>query len=89
MDTLRIGELVRSLGAGRLTADDEIDPNVGIQCLRKLGDEFQDGDCAAIIVAKADDARTDSELEREYLSCLDVVSGKFEAPAIVLEIVER
>jgi len=40
-DCRRVGEVARSLGAGRLRIDDEIDPSVGIEVLVELGDEVE------------------------------------------------
>ena len=38
IDTLKLGELVRSLGAGRYSKEDEIDYGVGIILNKKVGD---------------------------------------------------
>lgn len=38
IDALKIGELARNLGAGRLTKEDTIDPEVGVILTKKVGD---------------------------------------------------
>ena len=67
MHTMAIGELARSLGAGRLTMEDMIDPMVGLCCHRKTGDTLVPGAPLATIYAKPDDFRSDSDLKHAYL----------------------
>ncbi|MDR1033450.1 MAG: thymidine phosphorylase [Bifidobacteriaceae bacterium] len=42
--TMDVGILSAEMGAGRLTLDDKIDYSVGIEVLKKLGDEVRKGD---------------------------------------------
>ena len=48
-ETLRIGVISTELGAGRLRADDMIDPKAGIVFRKKLGDKVAQGETLAII----------------------------------------
>jgi len=70
MDALAIGELAQSLGAGRFTKADVIDPLVGLLCHRKTSDSVVPEAPLATIIAKPDEPRSDSDLRREYLSAL-------------------
>lgn len=49
IDTLKIGEIARKLGAGRLTKDDVINPGVGIVLHKKVGDKVLAGDSLASV----------------------------------------
>jgi pyrimidine-nucleoside phosphorylase len=76
MDTAGIGELVRSVGAGRMKAGDTIDSQVGLLCRRKISAAVVRGDQLATIIAKAADPRGDAELADEYRNCLEIASEK-------------
>ncbi len=49
LDALKIGRAANLLGAGRSEKDQEIDPAVGIQLERKVGDEVAEEDPLAVI----------------------------------------
>ncbi|NLD79279.1 MAG: thymidine phosphorylase [Mollicutes bacterium] len=44
IDALKVGEVVRELGAGRKQPTDSIDHTVGLEIVGKLGDHYQQGD---------------------------------------------
>jgi pyrimidine-nucleoside phosphorylase len=56
VDARRLGEAVRRLGAGRLQAGDEIDPEVGLDRLVQVGDSVCPGDLLARIHARSEQA---------------------------------
>ena len=49
LNALAIGKAAGLLGAGRMTKDDKIDPAVGIEVVRKIGDRVNAGDVLAIL----------------------------------------
>ena len=49
LDALSIGRAANLLGAGRFTKDDVIDPAVGIEVVRKVGEQASKGDPLAIL----------------------------------------
>lgn len=49
VDALLIGELSVSLGAGRLTKEDQIDYDAGIEIVKKKGDHVKEGDTLALL----------------------------------------
>ena len=49
MDTAEIGYCAQSLGAGRVTKTDVIDPSVGIVMQKRLGDPVHMGDILAVV----------------------------------------
>jgi len=85
LDALKIGELARSLGAGRLKADDAIDPLVGVECLKKVGDRVEAGDnLAQIYVRRGADAST---IATQYQTAVRVSAEPVQPPPVVLDIV--
>jgi pyrimidine-nucleoside phosphorylase len=58
MDTLRLGELARNLGAGRRQKTDVIDPSVGFILHRRIGEPIAQGEALATLYCKTEaDAR--------------------------------
>ncbi len=49
LNALSIGKAASLLGAGRFTKDDVIDPAVGIEVVRKVGDQVATGDVLAVL----------------------------------------
>lgn len=49
MDAKQVGKLACSLGAGRITKEDKIDPDVGIVLNKKVGNYVKKGECLAYI----------------------------------------
>jgi thymidine phosphorylase len=86
LDTLALGELARSLGAGRRWLDDVIDPLVGLRLLAKVGDQVSEGQTVAVIYARPFDPRTDDELAEEAAQTIEVTSDTVAQPAAVLDI---
>ena len=55
IDTEKLGELARQLGAGRYTKEDTIDPSVGIKIEKKIGEfVIADEELAKVYVGKKD-----------------------------------
>lgn len=77
-----IGEVARWLGAGRLHADQSIDPVAGIELLVTVGDRVGEGDPMAVIHARDDWA---GERGRQMVSgWITVADDAPERPALIL-----
>jgi thymidine phosphorylase len=86
IDTRGLGRLVQALGGGRLRADDNIDPAVGLAGLPSLGESFEFGAPIAMI-----HAGSDADAERAEQALLDALTFNedsttaFELPAQVID----
>lgn len=49
IDTLKIGQTIVSLGAGRLTKEASLDFGVGLEMYKKIGDRVESGDVLALL----------------------------------------
>lgn len=80
MDTERIGKISVSLGAGRLTKEDQIDYTAGIVINKKINDYVKVGDLIATFYSsKVSDFEY---LENEYLDCLNYSNEKIDTKLI-------
>lgn len=80
MDTERIGKISVSLGAGRLTKEDQIDYTAGIVINKKINDYVKVGDLIATFYSsKVSDFK---DLENEYLDCLNYSNEKVDTKLI-------
>ena len=83
IDALKIGELARRLGAGRITKDDEIDSSVGIVLSKKVSDKVEAGDvlakiyCSKVIIPSKD-----------VLECFEITDSMVEKPKLILEMIK-
>jgi len=89
LDALLVGELARSLGTGRLRKDDRIDPLVGVECLRKVGDSVSEGDELAVLYAKPEDPRASAELSAAYLAAVTISANPVPPQSVVLDLLPR
>jgi pyrimidine-nucleoside phosphorylase len=53
IDALEVGRIATALGAGRLNADDRVDPRVGIEFLKKRGDPVKKREPMALLYASS------------------------------------
>lgn len=80
MNTERIGKISVSLGAGRLTKEDQIDYTAGIVINKKINDYAKVGDLIATFYSsKISDFK---DLENEYLDCLNYSNEKIDTKLI-------
>ena len=83
IDALKIGELARRLGAGRITKDDEIDSSVGIVLSKKVSDKVEAGDvlakiyCSKVIIPSKD-----------VLECFEITDSMAPKPKLILEMIK-
>jgi pyrimidine-nucleoside phosphorylase len=54
IDTLAVGMALAEAGGGRTRAEDEVDRSVGIECIRKIGDEVREGDLLCIAYCRTE-----------------------------------
>ncbi len=81
IDGLEVGLVAMSLGAGRATKDDEIDPHVGVRLRKKVGDHVTLGEPLVEVVARNDEAAGSAEARlREAFE----IGPKRESPAPAL-----
>jgi len=86
MNTRKIGEIARRLGAGRLTKDDRIDPWAGILCVKKVGDTVEAGEVLAYLFQGSSSEPIPKELLAEYQQTITISSYGVELPQVVLEV---
>ncbi len=83
ISALKIGELARRLGAGRLSKTDEIDYTVGIVLTKKVGDEVNAGETIAKVY-------TNKVLipEKDVSECFEITDFKVDKPKLIYEIIK-
>ncbi len=83
LDALSIGKAASLLGAGRFTKEDVIDPAVGIEIVRKIGDTVAAGDVLAILHVNA---RANLKQAQEMVSsAYRITDGPVTPPPLVYE----
>ena len=84
LDALAVGRGANRLGAGRSTKEDSIDPAVGIELLRKIGDDIEPGQTLARLHTNATDHV--DEVKRMIESAYTIEpDAKVSPPPLVLE----
>ena len=86
MDARRIGEVARSLGAGRLAADDPIDPLAGVLCLLKVGGRVTTGETLAVLVSGKPGDRQLSDLVPMCQEAITIEDQVPDARPLVLDV---
>jgi pyrimidine-nucleoside phosphorylase len=84
VDTFALGELVVAIGGGRRAKEDEIDPRVGLETLRRIGDRVERGEPLARVHLPAEDPAAVARAA----SCFTIGEQAPARPALVLERVE-
>jgi len=82
IDSRIIGELVRNMGGGRMRTTDEIDPYVGVEFLKKCGDEVKVGDEIALVY-HSDDFSIE-KISSSFIKAIEISGDKFFPEKIVL-----
>jgi len=81
IDTLSLGEIARSFGAGRLTKDDKIDYSVGIYVNKKVGDHVEVGEELAKLYVN-------SEYDvNEVIKCFEIRKIRCKKNPLIYEII--
>ncbi len=81
----RIGEAAMLLGAGRRTADDTVNPAVGIELLKKVGDPVQAGDAVARIHHDSEASKDQAlgKLEKAF----EIAGDRADPPPLVRKVI--
>lgn len=85
IDTEEIGKSSLLLGAGRVRAEDDIDPTVGLKVYKKLGQRIEEGDLLFHIYAN--DEKKGEEAVRKALAACEIGPGEpfgHESPVIAV-----
>ena len=84
-DARTIGEIVRDLGGGRVTKDDKINFEVGIDAMVEPGSRVRGGDCLARIHAAT--AREAKDARDRLAGAFEISSRPKEAPRLIVEVI--
>ena len=84
LEALEIGNAAMILGAGRENKDDVVDLGVGIQVLKKVGDEIKAGETLAVIYGNG---KNEQEAYKMILDAYQVVENKVEKNQLILGLV--
>jgi pyrimidine-nucleoside phosphorylase len=87
IDPLALGLLAIDLGAGRTRADQPVDPAVGIELSREVGDRVERGDVLATIHARSPSAARSAVAK--VRAALRIARGKAKKTALVCERIEH
>ena len=83
IDALEIGKLARSLGAGRLTKEDIIDPKVGIVLNKKVGDTIEIDE--TLLTVYYDEKQIN---EDDVYNCFEITKEKVDKPKLIIDIIK-
>ena len=83
IDTTAVGMAAVKLGAGRLRAEDNIDPTAGIKMHAKLGDRVSPG--TAILTIHTQRPEVLEEAENRLLSAIQISEKPPKLPALILK----
>lgn len=83
IDALKLGELARSIGAGRLNKGDKIDPRVGFILSKKVGDFVLTNEELMRVYLTDKDIKID-----DLLSCFTIENDYHEKEKLILEVIK-
>ena len=82
IDTMKLANLVKSLGAGRESKYDEIDHSVGVELFKHINDRVEENDLLLKVYCN-------SEINKEeYLNLFTITDNKIDDVKIVLDIIK-
>ena len=88
LDALAIGRAANLLGAGRFTKEEAIDPAVGIEVLRKVGDRVEGGE-ALVRLYVNDEQHLDSVRQMvDTAYVIDASGAPHQPPPLIVERIE-
>ena len=86
IEAKNIGQAVVNLGGGRMRKEDEIDYAVGIEVLKKIGDEIKNGETLMYIYANDEEK---AKMQIEFLrNSYEISKEKVEKEKEILGIIE-
>ena len=83
LDALAIGRAANLLGAGRFTKDDVIDPAVGIEVVRKVGESVSKGEPLAIL--HVNDETNLEQAKKMVVQAYSIGDDEVKAPNLIVE----
>ena len=83
IDALKLGELARNIGAGRLTKEDQIDPGVGFVLSKKVGDFVLENEELMKVYLNDKDIRME-----ELLSCFSIEDDYTNIEPLIYEVIK-
>ncbi|MEA3310820.1 MAG: hypothetical protein U9Q76_01240, partial [candidate division WOR-3 bacterium] len=83
LDTYQIGLLGVELGAGRRRKEDAIDPAVGFEIYKKIGDEVETGESLATV--HANDESKGLRVAEELGDCFETGDGSPKVPQLIIK----
>ena len=82
IDTMKLAELVRDLGAGRKHKEDSVDHSVGVELFKHINDQVNENDLLLKVYCN-------KEIDKEeYLNLFTITDNKIEEEKIVLDIIK-
>ncbi len=87
IDSYALGVAAMQLGAGRATAEDQIDPGVGIEILKCVGEEVQDGE--ALVAVHHNDNLGEAMLQKVCTQVREAFTSADKPPVEIPLILER
>ena len=85
LNALGIGRAANLLGAGRFTKEDSIDPAVGVELVRKIGDRVEHDELLAILHVN-DETHLDTACRMvESAYTIDPKAAEVTPPELILE----
>jgi pyrimidine-nucleoside phosphorylase len=83
VDARAVGEAVVALGGGRKKKSDVIDPTVGVEFLKEVGDEISSGETMFVVHARSEeDAKAAAS---HILRSVEISEGFVERPELILK----
>ena len=83
INTLRLGELARNLGAGRIHKDDDINPTVGFVITKKVGDYVTENE--ELLKVYLDDKDI---VISDLLDCFEIGNSLGEKQNLIIDIID-
>ena len=85
LNALEIGISAMMLGAGRENKDDIIDLAVGVELVKKVGDQVKEGDTLAYLHSNG---KNEKQAYDRVLSSYEIVTEKVEKTDIIIEVIK-
>jgi len=83
IDTLKLGEIVKNIGGGRINKEDSIDYGVGITVTKKVGQLIFENEEIAKIFLRDKDVKVN-----DILDCFEIAEENKKAKPLILEVIE-
>jgi len=85
LDALAVGRAANLLGAGRYTKDDSIDPAVGVELRKKVGESVERGAPLAVLHVNSEEHLAEANGMVEHAYAIDPSAAPHEPPPLIVE----